>query len=34
VPTIPVKVAMQAPCTVMLVKEGLPVLTGADPDED
>jgi len=34
VPTIPVKVAMQAPCTVMLVKEDLPVLTGADPDED
>lgn len=34
VPTIPVKVAMQAPCTVMLVKEDPPVLTGADPDHD
>ena len=34
VPTIPVKVAMQAPCTVVLVKEDPPVLTGADPDED
>jgi len=34
VPTIPVKVAMMAPCTVMLVKEDLPVLTGADPDDD
>jgi nucleotide-binding universal stress UspA family protein len=34
VPTIPIKVAMQAPCTVMLVKEDPPVLTGADPDED
>jgi nucleotide-binding universal stress UspA family protein len=33
VPTIPVKVAMQAPCTVMLVKEDLPVLSGADPDD-
>ncbi|MCE9657841.1 MAG: protein kinase [Burkholderiales bacterium] len=34
VPTIPIKVAMQAPCTVMLVKEDLPVLSGVDPDDD
>lgn len=31
VPTIPVKVAMLAPCTVMLVKEPLPVM-GGGPD--
>jgi len=34
VPTIPVKVAMQAPCTVLLVKEDLPVVAGVDPDDD
>ena len=34
VPTIPVKVAMQAPCTVLLVKEDLPVLSGVEPEDD
>jgi len=34
VPTIPVKVAMRAPCTVLLVKEDLPVLAGVEPDDD
>ena len=34
VPTIPVKVAMQAPCTGMLVKADLPVLSGVEPEED
>jgi eukaryotic-like serine/threonine-protein kinase len=33
VPTIPIKVAMQAPCTVMLVKEDLPVMSLADTEE-
>jgi nucleotide-binding universal stress UspA family protein len=32
VPTIPIKVAMMAPCSVILVKEGLPVLSTADDD--
>jgi hypothetical protein len=32
-PTIPVKVAVRAPCTVLLVKRSA-VLAGLDPDDD
>ena len=32
VPTIPIKVAMMAPCTVMLVKDDLPVLSMVEDD--
>jgi eukaryotic-like serine/threonine-protein kinase len=32
VPTIPIKVAMMAPCTVMLVKDDLPVLSMVEND--
>jgi eukaryotic-like serine/threonine-protein kinase len=34
VPTIPVKVAMMAPCTVLLVKQELPINLGADDDQE